>query len=161
MTTNQKVVGSNPPGRATSSQASYRLRRLFMPSAKSHLALIPLLLLFRNGSRSLRCSLASALTTLRCATNPFRFLAQGKGPVITGITGFLLVFKRCWLWLIRARYWYSCWYSKSGYFFRLSGKKCLSGCFRIIEQPCTARRNSPSAPSDVQTFPIRQPGRPS
>ena len=43
-----KVAGSNPVGHTTSSQASYRLRRLFMLCVKSHLALTPLLLLSKS-----------------------------------------------------------------------------------------------------------------
>ncbi len=44
----RKVKGSNPSVSTTSSQALYRLRRLFMLCIKSHLALTPLLLLSKS-----------------------------------------------------------------------------------------------------------------
>ena len=58
-----RKMQANPFFSATSSQAAYRLRRLFMLRIKSHLALISLLLLSAKSPARLACSLASALTT--------------------------------------------------------------------------------------------------
>ena len=44
----ERRAGSTPVTRTTSSQASYRLRRLFMLCVKSHLALTPLRLLSKS-----------------------------------------------------------------------------------------------------------------
>ncbi len=62
-------VGSIPITRSTSSRTAYRSRRLFL--LKSHLSLIPSLLLSAKGHAPLTCSVASALTTVHCRCQPF------------------------------------------------------------------------------------------
>ena len=53
----ERRAGSTPVTRTTSSQASHRLRRLFMLCIKSHLALTPLLLLSKSQPLTLGCDL--------------------------------------------------------------------------------------------------------
>ena len=67
----QHRAGSSPATGTTSPQASYRLRRLFIPRIKSHLALMPLRLLSAKGHARRACSLVNALTTARCRYQPF------------------------------------------------------------------------------------------
>ncbi len=59
---------------ATSSQATYRLRRFFY-----RLALIPLLLLSETGHAQVACSVVNALTTAHCRYQLLRFTDSRKG----------------------------------------------------------------------------------
>ncbi len=83
---------SNLSFSATSSQAAFRLRRLFMLRIKSHLALIPLLLLSAKGPARLACSVVNALATARCRYQLFAgcegSIPTGKTPKISFLCGF-------------------------------------------------------------------------
>ena len=122
----------NPTLSAISSQASYRLRRLFMLHIKSHLALIPLLLLSAKSPARLACSLASALTTARCRYQLFAVFTRVQLRLSETRNIFFIAFSQ----------------RKAGHFDRnclpslFARKPLISGLFRVFPAPLSRTNRS-------------------